>query len=68
MSQYVPCGDALKDSVINRRVTKREYKKVLSVITESGFENCYIQDEESAVKDYIPPFDLTGVKKPPENA
>lgn len=68
MSQYVPCGDALKDSVINRRVTKREYEKVLSVITESGFENCYIQDEESAVKDYIPPFDLTGVKKPPENA
>lgn len=63
MNQYVPCGRAAEDSIINRRVTRREYEKVLSVIIESGFENCYIQDEESAEEKYIPSFDLTGVKK-----
>ncbi len=56
MGQYVPCG--VEDyPEINRKITKREYKKVLEYICDSGFENCYIQDLSSATKDFIPKFD-----------
>lgn len=62
MSQYTPCGMAENMPVINRRVTRREYEKVLSHICDSGFENVYIQERESSDKKYIPTFDLEGVQ------
>ena len=61
MSQYTPCGRAENMPIINRRVTKREYEKVLSYICDSDFENVYFQERESSDKKYIPPFDLSGV-------
>lgn len=61
MSQYIPCGKASNMPKINRRVTKREYEKVLDYICNSGFENVYIQERESSDKKYIPPFDLEGI-------
>lgn len=61
MSQYIPCGKALDMPKINRRVTNREYEKVLNYICNSGFENVYIQERESSDKKYIPPFDLEGI-------
>lgn len=63
MSQYIPMGRAEEFKIINRRITKREYEKVVGYILESGFENCYIQELNSADKDYIPEFDLSGIKK-----
>ena len=62
MSQYTPCGRAENMPIINRRVTRREYEKVLDYICNSSFENVYIQERESSDKKYIPPFDLEGVK------
>ena len=61
MSQYTPCGRAENMPIINRRLTKREYEKVLSYICDSDFENVYFQERESSDKKYIPPFDLSGV-------
>ncbi len=61
MSQYVPCGKAGEYKELSRKVTAREYQKVLDYIIESGFENCFVQEKESSSKEYIPPFDLTGV-------
>lgn len=61
MSQYTPCGRAENMPIINRRVTKREYEKVLTYICDSNFENVYFQERESSDKKYIPPFDLSGV-------
>lgn len=61
LNQYTPCGKALNDKIISRRVTKREYEKVLNAVMESGFESCFIQAGESSSKKYIPEFDLTGV-------
>lgn len=61
MSQYLPCGRANKYPKINRRVTAREYDKVMDYICESDFENVYIQERESSDEKYIPPFDLSGV-------
>lgn len=56
MSQYVPCYKAENDLQLNRKITKLEYKKVLSHITKLGFNKGFVQDFESAKKDYTPCF------------
>lgn len=61
MSQYLPLCKAADFPKINRKVTKREYDKVVNYIIASGFENCFIQELSSAKKDFIPAFDLTGI-------
>lgn len=61
MSQYVPLGKVLEMPVINRKVTPREYNKVIDYILESGFNRCYIQERSSADKNFIPDFDFTGI-------
>ncbi len=61
MSQYVPVGKAMSMPIINRKVTIREYNKVVNYISESCFINCYIQDRSSADKNYIPDFDFNGL-------
>jgi len=61
MSQYVPFGRAVKHKIIGRKITDREYDKVLDYIFQSDFQNVYIQDKKSSDEKYIPLFDLTGV-------
>ena len=61
MNQYIPLGRANEFPGINRKVTPREYEKVLNYIIESGFKNCLLQEIGSADKRYIPNFDLSGV-------
>lgn len=61
MSQYVPLYNAQNYPEINRKVTKREYEKVLDYIMDSDFDNCYFQDLQSATTDQIPQFNLKGV-------
>ena len=61
MSQYIPMGKALKMPPLDRKVTKREYEKVLNHICGSKFTNCFYQNRSSATHDYIPHFDLDGV-------
>lgn len=61
MSQYLPLHKANDMPKINRKITQREYDKVVDYIAFTGFENCYIQDIKSADKDYIPNFDFTGI-------
>ncbi len=61
MSQYIPLFKAKNMSDINRRITAREYNKVVNYIIDSGFTNCYIQELSSADENYIPDFDFTGI-------
>ncbi len=61
MSQYIPMGKATSMPIINRKITDREYNKVVDYIINSGFENCYIQEKSSANKKFIPDFDFTGI-------
>lgn len=56
MSQYVPFGEALEMPVINRKVTKREYQKVIDYISSFNFQNVYTQEQQSADIKYIPIF------------
>lgn len=61
MAQYIPCGKASGIPPLNRRITKREYEKIQSLLFELGLDG-YIQDRTSASRAYIPPFDLSGVR------
>lgn len=61
MAQYTPCGKTEAFPELQRKITAREYDKVVSFLEEEGFENAFVQLLESAEKEFIPPFDLTGV-------
>lgn len=60
MRQYFPCGMAKDFPEINRRVTTFEYRKVLNVCCDLGFEG-FTQEKESATDEMTPDFDLAGV-------
>ncbi len=61
MSQYVPCGRAAEMPEINRKVTVREYEKVVDYIAGFDFSKVFVQQRKSADKGFIPDFDFTGV-------
>lgn len=58
MSQYTPTKNVLDFKEINRKVTKREYQKVLDYIFDTEFSNVYIQEKSSASESFIPDFNL----------
>lgn len=61
MSQYLPFGKALDHKVLGRKITRREYEKVVDYICEFNFPNVFIQERESSSEKFIPLFDLKGV-------
>ena len=61
MAQYLPMGDAENYPEINRRITRREYRKVSDRLAEKSFPLIYGQELLSATDEYIPDFDLEGV-------
>ena len=60
MAQYTPCGKATKHKRLNRKITNREYQKVLDALFDSELDG-YAQELEASGTEFIPPFDLTGV-------
>ena len=61
MRQYIPHGKAEDYPELNRKVTDEEYQTVEDHLFDSGIEDGFVQDEDSASKDFIPSFDGTGV-------
>ena len=61
MSQYTPYYKADCHPEINRRITRREYERVLNHFYKLGLENGYVQERDSAQEEYIPDFNLEGV-------
>jgi len=61
MAQYVPCGDLGAFSEINRKITKREYEKVVNYALDQGLSKLFIQELSSADKKFIPAFDFSGI-------
>ena len=55
MAQYTPYGRACEFKSISRKITKREYNKVLNEYKKLGFDG-YIQEQDSASEEYIPKF------------
>lgn len=61
MNQYTPVFPQEKYPELNRRVTAREYQKVLNAAMELGIENGFFQEGETAKESFIPAFDYEGV-------
>lgn len=61
MNQYTPMKEFAEYPKLNRKVTKREYEKVIQYALDLGVENAFIQEGETAQESFIPAFDLTGV-------
>ena len=61
MSQYTPHGEAVNMPPLNRKITKREYEKAVNAMLDMGFENGYVQELDSACKEFIPAFNLEGI-------
>lgn len=60
MAQYIPCGQAEKHPEINRKITKREYDKVLNHLFDLNLDG-FVQERTSAKNSFIPPFNLEGI-------
>ena len=61
MSQYVPMGRAKNMPPFDRHITENEYAAACSYLKLCDIENGYTQDFSSAIQDYIPKFDLSGL-------
>ena len=58
MGQYTPFGDIENYKELQRKITKREYDKVLSAVEEYGLKNVFLQDLDSSETAYIPKWDF----------
>lgn len=61
MSQYIPCNALSEYPEINRKITPREYSKVVDYAINKGMEKLFVQELSSADKKFIPEFDFSGV-------
>lgn len=61
MAQYTPYGEISHLSELQRKITRREYEKVLNAAENMGFKRIYTQDLDAAQEEFIPEFDLRGV-------
>ena len=59
MSQYTPVVHQEIYTNLNRKVTKREYGKVMDYLLSLGVENAFIQEGEAAMESFIPTFDCS---------
>lgn len=58
MSQYTPFGAISNLKELQRKITKREYEKVLSAVEKYGLKRVFLQNLESATEDFIPKWDF----------
>lgn len=61
MAQYTPCGDLTSVPEINRKITQREYDKVVDYALSLGLDKLFLQELTSAEEKFIPSFDFTGI-------
>ena len=63
MSQYTPMPQMAKYPELNRRVTKREYSRLLDYAIELGIENGFFQEGDPVGESFIPAFNGEGVRE-----
>ena len=61
MSQYTPMPAMKDDPQLSRKVTDREYDRLLDYAISLGVTNCFIQEGETAKESFIPEFNGEGV-------
>lgn len=63
MRQYVPSGNAAAYPEINRVLTDEEYGEAERYLFDSGIEDGFVQEKDSASENFIPDFNGEGVLK-----
>ena len=58
MRQYTPMGEIANFPELQRKITPREYRRVVDHALALGFENLFTQSKESAETVYIPKWDF----------
>lgn len=61
MSQYTPPPFELPCANLNRKLTEREYERLIDFADRNGIKNAFMQEGSAAEDSFIPPFDLEGV-------
>lgn len=68
MNQYTPVVYNAEYQELNRKVTKREYEKVLNAALEMGIENGFFQEGKTAEQSFIPAFNFEGIRNSEKNS
>lgn len=58
MRQYTPMGEIENFPELSRKLTPREYRRVVDYALSLGFENLYTQEKSSAETAFIPRWDF----------
>ena len=58
MAQYFPTYKAKEDELINRKLTKKEYKQIEEYFYILNFKNGYIQELGEHEEEYVPKWEL----------
>ncbi len=59
MAQYFPTYKAKNDTLINRKLNKKEYKEIFNYLYSLNLKNGYIQELGEHEEEYVPDFNLT---------
>ena len=57
MNQYTPLSQVEDMSPLNRKVTKREYNRLIDFVINLGMENVFVQEGDASGHDFIPDFE-----------
>ena len=63
MNQYIPMFKAFNYPEINKYLNPKHYDSLINYAIELGITNGFIQEEGTNTSDFIPSFNLEGVKK-----
>lgn len=61
MNQYTPLPQTETVPELNRRISAREYEKIIDFAISIGIENGFIQEGETDSESFIPAFDCEGI-------
>lgn len=61
MNQYTPLDTFPDYPELSRRLSSAEYEAIVRYAIGIGIENGYIQEGETALESFIPPFDCEGI-------
>lgn len=61
MNQYTPTARVQGDPLLGRRLTRREYDRLVDYAIRIGIRNGFIQEEGTASDTFVPLFDGTGL-------
>jgi len=63
MGQYFPTKNVENHAILSRRITEEEYEAAADAFFAAGLKNGFSQELSSAKEEYVPDFDLDGLRE-----